>query len=100
MLVLTRKVGEGIAIGDDVKIIVMQIKGKQVRLGIKADQKTSVHREEVYQRIQEENRNAANATPAGVDQVQSLLDDGNGAGAGSSDSLSPTFKKRGEPSGS
>ena len=43
MLVLTRKVGEGIAIGDDVKIVVMQIKGKQVRLGIKASPSTAVH---------------------------------------------------------
>lgn len=62
MLVLTRKVGEGIAIGDDVKIVVMQIKGKQVRLGIKASPTTIVHREEIYQRIQEENRSAAEHT--------------------------------------
>lgn len=55
MLVLTRKIGEAISIGDDVKIIVMQVKGKQVRLGIKAGPKTMVHREEVYQRIQDEN---------------------------------------------
>ena len=54
LLVLTRKVGEGIAIGDDVKIIVMQIKGKQVRLGIKASPSTTVHREEIYMRIQNE----------------------------------------------
>lgn len=66
MLVLTRKVGEGIAIGDDVKIVVMQIKGKQVRLGIKASAKTSVHREEIYQRIQEENRAAAQVPDAAV----------------------------------
>lgn len=59
MLVLTRKVGECIAIGDDIKIIVMQIRGKQVRLGIKAGPETVVHREEVYQRIQEENRQAS-----------------------------------------
>ena len=59
MLVLTRKVGEGIAIGDDVKIVVMQIKGKQVRLGIKASATTSVHREEIYQKIQDENRAAS-----------------------------------------
>lgn len=55
MLVLTRKLGEGIAIGDDIKVIVMQIKGKQVRLGIKANPTTTVHREEVFQKIQEEN---------------------------------------------
>ena len=46
---------------DDVKIIVMQVRGKQVRLGIKASPTTSVHREEVYQRIQDENRAAASA---------------------------------------
>jgi carbon storage regulator len=59
VLVLTRKVGEGIAIGDDVKIVVMMVKGKQVRLGIKASPTTIVHREEVYQRIKDENQSAA-----------------------------------------
>jgi carbon storage regulator len=59
VLVLTRKIGEAVAIGDDIKIIVMQIKGKQVRLGIKASPATAVHREEIYQRIQEENRRAS-----------------------------------------
>jgi carbon storage regulator len=67
---LTRKVGEGIAIGDDVKIVVMQIKGKQVRLGIKASPTTIVHREEIYQRIQDENRSAA-----GEHSDQSRLDE-------------------------
>ena len=61
MLVLTRKLGEGIAIGDDIKIIVMQIKGKQVRLGIKASPSTIVHREEIYQKIHDENKLAAKA---------------------------------------
>ena len=76
MLVLTRKVGEGIAIGDDIKIVVMQIKGKQVRLGIKASATTIVHREEIYQRIQEENRRAADpatAIPANMGELGSLL---------------------------
>ena len=59
MLVLTRKVGEGIAIGDDIKVIVMQVKGKQVRLGIKAGPETVVHREEVYNKIQLENKEAS-----------------------------------------
>lgn len=54
MLVLTRKVGDVIAIGDSIKIVVMAIKGKQVRLGVQADRNTAVHREEVYQRIQKE----------------------------------------------
>lgn len=54
MLVLTRKVGDVIAIGDNIKIVVMAIKGKQVRLGVQADRSTVVHREEVYQKIQQE----------------------------------------------
>lgn len=58
MLVLTRKVGDVIAIGDDIKIVVMAIKGKQVRLGVQADKNTIVHREEVYQKIQREIREA------------------------------------------
>ena len=74
MLVLTRKVGEAIAIGDDIKIIVMQVRGKQVRLGIKASPSTSVHREEVYQRIQDENRAAASAPSDAVSAANKILD--------------------------
>lgn len=73
MLVLTRKVGEGIAIGDDVKIVVMQIKGKQVRLGIKAGASTIVHREEIYQRIQDENRRASTSDESAVSQASQLI---------------------------
>lgn len=73
MLVLTRKVGEGIAIGDDVKIVVMQIKGKQVRLGIKAAPTTTVHREEIYQKILDENRAASRPDPVNVGQAQGIL---------------------------
>lgn len=74
MLVLTRKVGEGISIGDDIKIIVMQIKGKQVRLGIKASPTTIVHREEIYQRIQEENRRAAQSAAEGVSEASTMIE--------------------------
>jgi carbon storage regulator len=74
LLVLTRKVGEGIAIGDDVKIVVMQIKGKQVRLGIKASPTTIVHREEIYQRIQDENRSASESTDASkLDEAKQMF---------------------------
>ncbi len=59
MLVLTRKVGESITIGDEIKVYVMEIKGRQVRLGIQAPRDMVVHREEVYQRILEENRLAS-----------------------------------------
>ena len=73
MLVLTRKVGEGIAIGDDVKVIVMQVKGKQVRLGIKAGPETVVHREEVYNKIQIENKEAATASKSSVDEASKVF---------------------------
>jgi carbon storage regulator len=59
MLVLTRKLGESIAIDDHIKIVVVQIKGKQVRLGIQAPKETKIHREEVYTAIQEQNVQAA-----------------------------------------
>lgn len=64
MLVLTRKLGESIAIDDNIKIVVVQIKGKQVRLGIKAPQETKIHREEVYQAIQDQNTEASQSTPS------------------------------------
>lgn len=55
MLVLTRKVGESITIDDNIKITVVQLKGKQVRIGIEAPKETKIHREEVYSSIQDEN---------------------------------------------
>jgi carbon storage regulator len=66
MLVLTRKLGESIAIDDNIKIVVVQIKGKQVRLGIKAPSDTKIHREEVYQAIQDQNTEAAQSTPSDI----------------------------------
>ncbi len=54
MLVLSRRLGETLIIGDEIKITVLGISGNQVRLGIAAPKEVSVHREEVYRRIQEE----------------------------------------------
>jgi len=59
MLVLTRRRGEGVTIGPDVRIVVLGIKGGQVRLGIEAPPAVQVHRDEVHARIQDENRIAA-----------------------------------------
>ena len=59
MLVLTRKIGEKVQIENDISILVMDIKGKQVKLGIEAPSHIAVHREEIYLKIQEENINAA-----------------------------------------
>ncbi|MCK4372058.1 MAG: carbon storage regulator CsrA, partial [candidate division Zixibacteria bacterium] len=57
--ILTRKLGESITIGDDIKVSVLGIHGRQVRLGIDAPAEVVVHREEVYVRIQAENRRAS-----------------------------------------
>ena len=73
MLVLTRKLGESIAIDDNIKIVVVQIKGKQVRLGIKAPKETKIHREEVYQAIQEQNEEAAQTDISRISDLTEAL---------------------------
>ena len=73
MLVLTRKIGECIAIDDHIKVRVMNIKGKQVRLGIEAPKNTKVHREEVYQAIQNQNEESASANTDSTRAVAKLL---------------------------
>ena len=54
MLILTRRVGETLVIGDDVTITVLGVRGNQVRVGVNAPKDVAVHREEIYQRIQDE----------------------------------------------
>jgi carbon storage regulator len=73
MLVLTRKLGESIAIDDNIKIVVVQIKGKQVRLGIKAPKETKIHREEVYQAIQDQNTAASQADLSSISELTDEL---------------------------
>lgn len=57
MLILTRRVGETLMVGDDVTVTVLGVKGNQVRIGVNAPKDVSVHREEIYQRIQNEKEN-------------------------------------------
>lgn len=73
MLVLTRKLGENIRIGDNVKITVLEVRGAQVKLGIEAPPEVIVHREEIYERIQEENRRASGANPMALKDAASTL---------------------------
>jgi len=54
MLLLTRRVGETLMIGDDVTVTVLGVKGNQVRIGVNAPKETAVHREEIYERIKNE----------------------------------------------
>jgi len=70
MLILTRRVGETVIIGNDVDVTVLGVKGNQVRLGVKAPREVSVHREEIYQRISQEQ-----ASGNGADHGPPLVSD-------------------------
>jgi carbon storage regulator len=73
MLILARRIGESIMIGDQVEISVVDIKGDQVKLGIKAPSSVKVYRREVYSAIQEENRAAAEARPRDLPRLEGLI---------------------------
>ena len=66
MLVLTRKVHQSIVIGDGVEVVVLEVRGEQVRLGIKAPKDVAVHRKEIYEQILEENRSASQVRPEDI----------------------------------
>lgn len=63
MLILTRRVGETVVIGDDVQVTVLGVKGNQVRLGVTAPRDVTVHRLEIYDRIQKEQEPGGEAAP-------------------------------------
>ena len=73
MLILTRKLGESVTIGDDIKITILGVRGRQIRLGIIAPQKITIHREEIYFRIQEENKRAVLSPLEDVSRIVTLL---------------------------
>ncbi|GEK48986.1 carbon storage regulator CsrA [Halomonas pacifica] len=64
MLILTRRVGETLMIGDDITVTVLGVKGNQVRIGVNAPKDVAVHREEIYQRIQRERADDDEGNPA------------------------------------
>ncbi len=65
MLILTRRVGETLMIGDDVTVTVLGVKGNQVRIGVNAPRDVAVHREEIYERIKNEQRQQQQASANG-----------------------------------
>ena len=73
MLVLTRHIDEAIVIGDDIEVVVVDIRGDRVRLGISAPKEVSVHRKEVYELIQAENIRAAAVALEDVGKAKELL---------------------------
>jgi len=74
LLILTRKVGESITIGDgSVTVSVMEVKGRQVRLGIEAPPDTPIHRMEVFLKIKEANQQACSAQAGDLDSLSGLL---------------------------
>jgi carbon storage regulator len=73
LLILTRKVGESVAIGDDIQVSVVEIKGTQVKLGIRAPKDVTVHREEIYLKIQEENKRASQVSTDTLGSVEDLI---------------------------
>jgi carbon storage regulator len=73
MLVLTRKPGEGIIIGDNITIKIIEAKGGGIRLGLDAPGDTKIYRQEVYDRIKQENIDAASWNPTDLDDLSASL---------------------------
>jgi carbon storage regulator len=73
VLILTRKLGESITIGDEIKVTVLGVFGRQVRLGVDAPASIIVHREEVYLKIQDENRAASTSIKEDLSKIAGYL---------------------------
>ena len=73
MLVLTRRVGESLVIGDDVVVRVLEVKGDLVRIGVEAPREIKVHREEVYRAVVAANREAVGASSEAVEALRAAV---------------------------
>ncbi len=75
MLVLTRRLGESIVISDNIKITVVDIEGRQIKIGVQAPKDITIFREEVYERIKQENIQAARASMQDIRKAAQMLKD-------------------------
>lgn len=73
MLILTRKLGERITIGDDIAITLLEIKGTQVKLGVEAPRSIAIHRQEIYERIRKENLGSSRVSDSDLTEAASLI---------------------------
>jgi carbon storage regulator len=73
MLILTRKSGESINIGDNIKVTIVEVRGRQVRVGIEAPPELVIHREEIYAKIMEENRLAARLDSGSFEKIKDIM---------------------------
>lgn len=73
MLVLTRKPDQSIMVGNEIEITVLEVRGEQVRLGIRAPRTVTVHRKEIFEQIRQENQNAASAPTDVLPNLTELL---------------------------
>jgi carbon storage regulator len=73
VLILTRKTGEAVTIGEDIKITVLSVQGKQVKLGITAPERVSVYRDEIFKRIQIENVKASMALKEDLQELARII---------------------------
>lgn len=73
MLILTRRVGESIMIGDDIVLTVSEVRGDAVRIGIQAPRSVQVHREEVYRELQKANKQAVSTSDGALDALRDAL---------------------------
>ncbi len=73
MLILTRRVGETVMIGEDITVTVLGVKGNQVRIGVNAPRNVAVHREEIFERIKREEAGESPETEGGDDPASTVL---------------------------
>jgi len=73
MLVLTRRIGESIQINDDVKVTIIEVKGRNIRIGIQAPKETKIYREELFLKIKSENQSAASPAALDLTKVKQLF---------------------------